>query len=146
MKLKAMIVDDSKVMRNLVKQSLTRSGLAEFDFIEAADGEEALEKFDPAAVDIVFADWNMPRLNGINLAKRIRSRERDRRIPIVMVTSERSLGKVETALEEVGADAYVCKPFTVDELRSKIQRIVERLQRQGSGGKASKGFFKKLIK
>jgi two-component system chemotaxis response regulator CheY len=144
-KVTAMIVDDSKVMRNLVKQTLKKTGLAEFEFQEAEDGEEALEKFDETITDIVFADWNMPRMSGIALAKEIRSNEKNRRVPIIMVTSEKAMGKVEQALDEVGANAYVTKPFTPDEMKQKIEKIIASLGAKKQKDEKSGGFFKNLV-
>lgn len=145
-KVTAMVVDDSKVMRNLVKQTLKKTGLAEFDFQEAEDGEEALEKFDEGITDIVFADWNMPRMSGIALAKEIRNNEKKRRVPIIMVTSEKAMGKVEQALDEVGANAYVTKPFTPDEMKKKIEKIIAGLgEKKTKDEKSSGGFFKNLV-
>ncbi|MBN2171598.1 MAG: response regulator [Candidatus Krumholzibacteriota bacterium] len=145
-KVTAMVVDDSKVMRNLVKQTLKKTGLAEFEFQEAEDGEEALEKFDETITDIVFADWNMPRMSGIALAKEIRNNEKNRRVPIIMVTSEKAMGKVEQALDEVGANAYVTKPFTPDEMKQKIEKIIASLgnKKQQKSDKSG-GFFKNLV-
>ena len=56
MKLRALVVDDSRVMRNMVKDALRRTELAKFDFSEASDGAEALKKFDPKKTDIAFID------------------------------------------------------------------------------------------
>ena len=145
-KVTAMVVDDSKVMRNLVKQTLKKTGLAEFEFQEAEDGEEALEQFDESVTDIVFADWNMPRMSGIALAKEIRTNEKNRRVPIIMVTSEKAMGKVEQALDEVGANAYVTKPFTPEEMKKKIEKIIASLGAKDKKQKGEKsGFFKNLV-
>ena len=69
-KVRALVIDDSQVMRNIVMQCLGRSGMGEFEFTEAGDGEEGLKKFSPANTDIVFVDWNMPVMTGIEFVRR----------------------------------------------------------------------------
>lgn len=142
MKLKALVVDDSRVMRNMVRQALQKTELADWDFVEAEDGADALEKFKPDEIDIVFADWNMPNMSGIELVREIRKMESAEEIPIIMVTSEKSMGKVETALDEAGADEYICKPFTVDQLERKLSPIIEDMQ-EAPG--ESEDFFSNLV-
>lgn len=163
MKMKALVVDDSGVMRKMVMRSLTESKLADFEFVEAVDGVDALTKFDPKEICIVFVDWNMPNMTGVDFVREARSRLRaldeGADIPMVMVTSEKTMGKIEEALDEAGADAFISKPFTVDELSRKLKKVVdkaqvlqvrrmreERIQReeeqQQSGGG---GFFGKLF-
>ena len=63
--LRALVIDDSRVMRNMVMKSLTETNLAEFEFTEAGNGQEGIEMFDADTTDIIFADWNMPGMNGI---------------------------------------------------------------------------------
>ena len=69
--LKALVVDDSKVMRLMVMKSLRQSKLAEFSFEEAADGAEALEKVKAGDFNIMFVDWNMPKMTGIELVREV---------------------------------------------------------------------------
>ena len=126
MQIKALVVDDSKVMRAMVMKNLRETKLADFEFIEAQDGKDGLEKFGPANPDILFVDWNMPQMTGIELVREIRSVNDD--VPIVMVTSEKAMGKVMEAIDEAGADAYVCKPFTPAEFERKIGRLIKRLE------------------
>ena len=95
MKLNTLVVDDSRVMRTVVMQALTKSGLAEFLFFEAEDGEDALETFAFQSIDIAFVDWNMPKMTGIEFVRKARAREKSNHIPIIMVTSERAVGKVQ---------------------------------------------------
>jgi two-component system chemotaxis response regulator CheY len=126
--LRALIVDDSGVMRKMVMKGLSDAKLAAFEFVEAADGQEALAKFDPKAIDIGFIDWNMPNMNGVDFVREIRALYGGGMsgVPLVMVTSEKTMGKIEEALDEAGADAFICKPFTVEELQSKLKKTIER--------------------
>jgi two-component system chemotaxis response regulator CheY len=142
-KLRALVIDDSKVMRSMVIGALRQSGLAEFEFTEAEDGAVALGKFDPAEIDMVFCDWNMPNMTGIEFVRAARAQHKESRTPIVMVTSEKKMGKMEEALDHAGANAYITKPFTVDELKSKLGKLIVE---SGHGAAPARmgGFFTKL--
>lgn len=69
--IKALVVDDSRIMRGMVKENLKKTELAEFEFTEAGDGAAAIDIFDPDKVDIIFVDWNMPKMNGIEFARQL---------------------------------------------------------------------------
>ena len=144
MKLRALVIDDSRVMRNMVMESLRRTQLAEFEFTEAEDGSDALTKFNPKSTDIVFVDWNMPKMSGIDFVRKVRTTHKNCDVPIVMVTSEKSVGKVEEALDMAGANAYIAKPFTVEYMQKKISPLVNELEAKSSS-KKGKGFCGKLM-
>jgi two-component system, chemotaxis family, chemotaxis protein CheY len=129
--LKALVVDDSGVMRKMVMKSLTEAKLAEFEFIEAEDGQIALDKLKANEIDIAFVDWNMPNMTGIEFVKEVRKNERSSgndAIPLVMITSEKTMGKLQEALDEAGADGFISKPFTVQELQFKLKKHVDKAQ------------------
>ena len=126
MKIRALIVDDSRVMRNMVMQSLKSSGLAEFQFVEAEDGEDALEAFEHN-MDLLFVDWNMPKMTGIEFVRNVRKLGKTEHIKIIMVTSERSVGKIEEALDTAGANAFITKPFTVDVIKRQLEPFLEEI-------------------
>jgi two-component system chemotaxis response regulator CheY len=115
--LRALVVDDSRVMRRMVMDSLQKTKLAEFEFIEAEDGRDALEKLKNNEFQIAFVDWNMPNMTGVDFVREVRrldkSEDKDP-IPLIMVTSEKTMGKVQEALDDAGADGFITKPFTVD--------------------------------
>jgi len=152
----ALVVDDSGVMRKMVMKALTDSKLVDFNFTEAVDGRDALSKFDPKVIDIAFVDWNMPNMTGIEFVREIRSLYGSGvgSVPMVMVTSEKTMGKIQEALDEAGADAFIVKPFTVEELQQKLKKTIERAaivrmrreaadkkkQQQNSGGFLAKLF------
>ncbi len=140
MEVHALIVDDSGIMRKMVMRSLTEANLAEFTFTEAVDGQDGLDKFDPKEINMVFADWNMPNMTGIEMVHAIRSKQKEH-VPIVMVTTEGTMAKVEEALDSAGVDTYVVKPFTTEVLVKKLSPLFEKLQ---NSSKKSKGFFGKL--
>src|SRR5262245_61975861 len=125
--LRALVIDDSRVMRNMVMKALQAARLGQFEFVEAEDGADALAKFDPAQIDICFVDWNMPTMTGIEFVKKARSRGDAFHIPMVMVTSEQTIAKIDEALTAVGADSYVCKPFTPEAFQLKLQGIINKV-------------------
>lgn len=161
MKLKALVIDDSGIMRKMVMKSLTEAKLADFEFVEAVDGADALAKFDPKEIGIAFVDWNMPNMTGVDFVREVRAQLRARDysedIPMVMVTSEKTMAKVQEALDEAGADAFITKPFTTEELARKLKKVVDKAQlvqirrqreervMQAQQQSASGGLFNKLF-
>lgn len=140
MEIHALVVDDSGIMRKLVMRSLLESKLAQFMFTEAKDGVDALNVFDPQKINMIFVDWNMPNMNGIDFVKRVRQIQ-TQHIPVVMVTTESTMGKVEEALDQAGVDCFIVKPFTADVLAKKLAPLFEKLAAQG---KVEPGFFSRL--
>jgi two-component system chemotaxis response regulator CheY len=141
MDIHAMIVDDSGIMRKLVMRNLMETRLANFSFTEAGDGVDALGKMDAKPVDIMFVDWNMPNMNGIDLVMKVRQMQA-RHIPIVMVTTEGTMGKVEEALNKGGVDCYIVKPFTQDIIKQKLTPLFQRME--APAPQKTGGFFSKL--
>jgi len=140
MDIHAMIVDDSGIMRKMVMKSLLQSKLANFLFTEAVDGQDALTKFDPKVIQMMFVDWNMPNMSGIELVRALRN-ERSSKVPIVMITTEGTMGKVEEAMDQCAVNGYVIKPFTAEVLTKKIQPVIDQM---AQGQKKSGGFFGRL--
>lgn len=131
MKVKALVVDDSGIMRKMVMKTVNEAKFCEFEFVEAEDGQVALDKMKAADFDIVFVDWNMPNMTGVDFVREARKHEKANgidAIPMVMVTSEKTMGKIQEALDEAGADGFISKPFTVEELQVKLKKHVEKAQ------------------
>ncbi len=131
MKLNTLVIDDSGVMRKMVMNTLTETKLAEFEFTQAEDGQNALEKFKSGDFDIAFVDWNMPNMTGVDFVKEVRKLEKFNDLDpmvTVMVTSERTIGKIQVALDEAGADGFVSKPFTAAELQVRLKKHVDKAQ------------------
>lgn len=143
--LRALVIDDSKVMRNMVMQHIRSAKLGWFVFTEASDGAEALAMFDPNQFDICFVDWNMPNMCGIDFVKAVRARGDSSHVAMVMVTSEQTLGKIEEALNEAGADAYICKPFKVESFQVKLENIVNMIVASKEPKPQQGGFFSKMF-
>jgi two-component system chemotaxis response regulator CheY len=107
-------------MRRIIVNSLQRIGYT--DCVEAADGREALDKFD-ASIGFVITDWNMPNLSGIDFSRTLRSRPDGKTIPILMVTT-RSVREDIVAAVEAGVNNYIVKPFTPQVLKEKIDAVL----------------------
>ena len=148
MKLRVLVVEDDSAMRKLLAKALPLTGLADFEVTEAADGAEALACFNPARTDIIFVDWQMPRMTGIELVRKLRASGKADHIPVVMVTGNRTMGHVSEALDDAGADLYITKPFTVDDLRRRLEKLVEECvaERAGSPAGHLSGLLEKLKK
>jgi two-component system, chemotaxis family, chemotaxis protein CheY len=137
----ALVVDDSRVMRLMVMRALNRMTGAQWSYTEANDGSEALELFKKARPDFAFVDWNMPNMSGIDFVRAVRALGDTEHIPLVMVTSEQSLARVEEAMSDAGANAYICKPFADEDLASRISPLIEYVLNE----KASGGILQKLF-
>ncbi len=117
---KVLLVDDSAVMRKIIQRNIKETGLIVDEFVEAGDGNQALDKVnDNNDLDLILLDWNMPNMSGIEFVKTLRSLNLEKRIPVVMVTTEGSDAKMSEA-KESGADGYLTKPFTADQLRDTL--------------------------
>lgn len=116
----ALIVDDSRAMRSIV------SGIAGdigYETTQAGDGVEALEMLNGGCTpDLMLVDWNMPRMNGLELIRNARALPQLAGTCIVMVTTEADTEQVTAALT-AGANEYVMKPFTKEILSEKLQTI-----------------------
>lgn len=153
--LRALIVDDSRIMRSMVMKSLQETNLAEFEFVEADGGQEAMEKFDPDVIDIIFVDWNMPGMNGIEFARQVRSMSWAHHVPVIMITSESGEGKQQDAFDKARITCYITKPFTVEEMHEKVEPLIEKVRNHKEESKAvappppaatsGGGFFSKLL-
>ena len=119
--MRAMVVDDSRAMRSLLRNLLRSTGL---DVVaEAGNGIEALAALKTAGmVDVALVDWNMPEMNGYEFIKAVRSNEEWRDIPLMMVTTETETAQVVRALA-AGANEYLMKPFTKEALIEKLDLL-----------------------
>jgi len=125
--LKILVVDDSKVMREMIVACLR--GLPGLEFVHAASGLEAIERLSLAAFDLVFLDLNMPDIGGFEVVEFIRSQDTLKDLPIIVVTTRGDDASRTKALK-IGASRFMTKPFSpemvVAELRSLIgPRLVE---------------------
>lgn len=116
---KVLVADDSGVMRKIINRALLAVGVT--DVTEAADGQEALQKFQQDKFDIVLTDWNMPNKTGLELLKDIRAL--GSAVPVIMITTEAEKSRVLEAIQ-AGATDYLAKPFEQETLREKLEKYV----------------------
>ncbi|NDY42704.1 response regulator [Dissulfurirhabdus thermomarina] len=115
-----LIVDDFATMRRIVKNIMTQIGFK--NFLEADDGTTAWEILMKEPVDFVVSDWNMPKMTGIELLKKIRAEDRLKDLPFLMVTAEAQKENIVEAVK-AGVSNYIVKPFTPETLSEKIAKI-----------------------
>src|SRR6187397_2637613 len=114
-----LLVDDEESIQTLLTYPLERDG---YTVVQARDGEEALRKFEEDHVDLVVLDVMLPRLDGLEVCKRLRSQSN---VPIIMLTARgEELDKVLGL--ELGADDYITKPFSIREFRSRVRALLRR--------------------
>jgi len=115
--MKALIIDDSRAMRSILRGILADLGL---EVVEASDGSEAvgLLEGDPS-FDLALVDWNLPEMSGLEVVNRVRSDSRFDQLKLLMVTTETELQRVVQALE-AGANEYIMKPFDREMLLEKL--------------------------
>jgi two-component system, chemotaxis family, chemotaxis protein CheY len=123
LKKKVLVVDDFSTMRKIVRNVLKDIGFS--DIVEANDGIEALNILKNEKVSLVVTDWNMPKMNGLQLLENIRGNPANNDIPVLMVTAE---GLKENIIQAVqaGVDNYVVKPFTAEIIKEKIEQIFHK--------------------
>lgn len=113
-------VDDSPSMRKMVSFTLTGAG---YKVVEAVDGMDALEKAEAQHIDLVLADQNMPRLDGIGLTRRLRDHPRFKTTPILILTTESS-DQMKQAGKAAGATGWLVKPFDPNRLIEVLQKVI----------------------
>ncbi|MDR1174796.1 MAG: response regulator [Treponema sp.] len=116
-----LVVDDSRIMRNIVKNIFMELKIP-CQFLEAANGVEALQQLQLNSINLILLDWNMPELSGIDFLKQVRAIGQYKDLPIIMVTSESAKYNVIEALKN-GATDYIIKPINEKIFREKLSRI-----------------------
>lgn len=126
---KILLVDDFEMVRVMIRNALTDLGYKNID--DAQDGRVALAKLKEANLGgspytLVFCDWNMPEISGIEVLEACRNHPDFRTLPIVMVTAEAEQESVVRALR-AGANDYIVKPIAPDVLERKVNRILAKI-------------------
>ncbi|MFZ6752578.1 Hpt domain-containing protein [Undibacterium sp. Dicai25W] len=119
-----MVVDDSLTVRRVTQRLLTREG---YQVILAKDGIDALEQLQSVTPDIMLVDIEMPRMDGFDLTRNVRSDARTAHVPIIMITS-RTADKHRNYARELGVNEYFGKPYREDDLMAAIVRFVGKDQ------------------
>jgi DNA-binding response OmpR family regulator len=116
-----LLVDDEQPIQTLLSYPLRKEG---YEVVQATDGTQALERFDEQPFDLVILDLMLPRLDGLEVCRRLRSRSS---VPIIMLTAKsEEIDKVVGL--ELGADDYITKPFSVREFSSRIKAALRRAE------------------
>lgn len=118
---KILITEDSPTMRSLIISTLADMG--DFEIVEAANGFEALRILPREKVDLVITDINMPDINGLELVSFVKNNPNYRSIPLFIISTEGRERDREKGLA-LGADAYLVKPFSPDELQALVRRYL----------------------
>ena len=115
-----LVVDDFATMRRILKNIFRHLGFE--NVIEADDGTTALEALKKNEIDLIVSDWNMPKINGLELLKTVRASDEYKDIPFLMVTAEAQKQNVLDAVQ-AGVSNYMVKPFTAEQISEKLEKI-----------------------
>ncbi len=121
---KILIVEDEEALATLLEYNLSKEG---FDIALAGDGEEALLKIEEEAPDLVILDWMLPNVSGIEVCRRLRTKSETRNLPIIMLTARAEEADRIRGLE-TGADDYLTKPFSTNELIARVRAVLRRIR------------------
>lgn len=119
-----LVAEDEEALAQLLKYNLEKEG---YRVTTAADGEEALVLAEESPPDLVVLDWMLPKAPGIEVCRRLRSRQETRNTPIVMLTARTEETDRIRGLD-VGADDYVTKPFSMNELLARLRAVMRRIR------------------
>jgi two-component system chemotaxis response regulator CheY len=119
--MKFLVVDDYSTMRRIIKNLLHDLGYA--NVTEADDGKTALPLLKNGSFDFLITDWNMPGMPGLDLLKAVRSDDKLKKLPVLMLTAEAKREQIVEAAQ-AGVSGYVIKPFTAVTLKEKIDKIL----------------------
>ena len=121
--IRALIVDDSSVMRKIVERALRQAGLDQLVVHEAGSGAEGIEVLKSKPVDLILSDINMPIMDGLEFLRQIRAQNLAQGVPVVMITTESSEENVKQAIQS-GAQGYIRKPFTAEQVKERVLPLV----------------------
>ena len=125
MLMNVLIVDDSAAIRKILVRVLGQTDLPIGQVHEASDGIEALKSLGQTEIGLVLSDINMPNMDGLQFLTRVRATPEWQNLPVIMITTEGSQAKVLEAVQ-LGAQGYVRKPFTAEQIKEKIVACLHR--------------------
>ena len=111
-------VDDSSVMRKIIRRNIRLTGVQMNQEFEAGDGQEALCVLSHHSVDLIFSDVNMPNMDGVSFVKQVRAKSDTENVKIIRISTGASLDIINEAIS-AGANDYIVKPFTPVQLNQK---------------------------
>ena len=122
--IRALIVDDSSVMRKIVERTLRQAGLEPMVVYEAGSGSDGLDVLREKQVDLILSDINMPMMDGLEFVRQLREQNLAPGVPVVMITTESSEEHVKQAIQ-AGARGYIRKPFTAEQVKERVLPLLE---------------------
>ncbi len=120
--IRVLVVDDFATMRRILKNILKQLDFK--NLVEADDGTTAWEVLEEQQIDLIISDWNMPKMSGIDLLKKVRASDKYKTTPFLMVTAEAQKQNVIEAVQ-AGVSNYVVKPFTAEAIFEKLDKILK---------------------
>ena len=121
MKMQILVVDDYNTILRILKNLLKQLGFHNVD--TAMDGGEALSKLNSTKIDFIISDWNMEPMTEIELLREVRSSEKLKHIPFIMITAESKAENV-IAAQKAGVSNYIVKPFNAETLKGKMASVL----------------------
>ncbi len=118
-----LVVDDSRIIRRVLIKTLSIANIPINTVLEAENGKNALELLDRSWVDIIFADINMPVMNGIEMIKHMQARDLLKSIPVVIISTEGSKTRINE-LKSMGVKAYIRKPFMPETIKKVVGELM----------------------
>jgi two-component system chemotaxis response regulator CheY len=122
--LNVLLVDDSVVIRRMLRRVLGECNLGITEIHDASNGAEALEMLAKTPIHLILSDVNMPVMGGLEFLKNLQGHPEWSSIPVIMVTTEGGQERVGHAMT-LGAKGYICKPFTTDEVKQKLAEVLQ---------------------
>ncbi len=119
-----LVVEDEDALSTLLSYNLEKEG---YKVAVATDGEEGLMLVDERLPDLIVLDWMLPKVSGIEVCRRLRSRAETRNVPIIMLTARGEESDRIRGLD-TGADDYITKPFSMTELTARIRAVLRRIR------------------
>jgi two-component system chemotaxis response regulator CheY len=120
---RALIIDDSAVMRKVIERALRQAGLELSEVLQASNGEEALQTLrdnqGSDALALILSDINMPVMDGLQFLEARKQENLAQGVPVVMITTEGNESFVLRAIA-AGAQGYICKPFTAEQVKARV--------------------------
>jgi two-component system chemotaxis response regulator CheY len=118
-----LLVDDSETVRAVIVKALEMANLPVGRLHHAGNGEEALAVLGKEWVDLVFADLNMPVMNGVEMLARMKADDGMKAVPVIVVSTEGSVKRIR-ALMDSGVDAFLRKPFTPETIKTAVESVL----------------------
>ncbi len=135
MALNVLVVDDSAVMRSMIKRTLSISGIELGEVWEAGNGVEALRVLESNWLDLALIDINMPVMNGLELIDKMKSKSELADVPIIVISTEGCEKRIKS-LQEQGV-GFVHKPFTPEKIKAQIEALLGVMENAGTNSESA---------